>query len=63
MRVLRLPQVEAKTGLKHSAIYKRSNEGTFPRQFPLDGKAMGWLESEIEQWIEQQVAKRDGKAA
>lgn len=63
MRVLRLPDVQAKVGLRHSAIYQRMNENTFPRPIPLDGKAKGWLESEIDNWIAEQVAKRDGAAA
>lgn len=63
MRILRLPEVQAKTGLKHSAIYQRINDGTFPRPVPLGAKARGFVESEVNDWIEQRVAERDGRAA
>ena len=63
MRVLRLPQVEAKTGLKHTAIYQKICEGSFPRPIPLGTKARGFVESEVDDWIKAQIAKRDGVAA
>ena len=63
MRVLRLPEVEAKTGLKHTAIYQRISEGTFPRPIPLGVQARGFLESEVDAWIKGRVAERDGQAA
>jgi prophage regulatory protein len=62
-RILRFAQVEDRTGLKHSAIYERIGEGTFPRPVPLGPKARGWLESEITEWIEQRIAERDGENA
>jgi prophage regulatory protein len=58
-RILRFAQVEDRTGLKHSAIYERIGEGTFPRPVPLGPKARGWLESEINNWIEQRIAERE----
>ncbi len=63
MRILRLPEVQARTGLKHSAIYQRIQGGTFPRPIALGPQARGFLESEIEPWIKQRVAERDGEAA
>ena len=59
-RLLRLPAVEAKTGLKHSAIYEGIKEGDFPRQVQLGPKAVAWLEAEIDAWIDRRIAKRDG---
>jgi prophage regulatory protein len=59
MRILRLPQVEAKTGLKHSAIYERIAGGNFPKPIPLGKQARGFLESEVDDWIRAQAAKRD----
>jgi prophage regulatory protein len=64
MRILRLPRVEDKTGLKHAEIYDRMREGDFPRPIPLGARARGWLEAEVDDWIRLQMAKRDrGKAA
>ena len=56
-RIIRRPAVEDMTGLKRSEIYDRIKAGTFPRQVPLGGNAVGWLEHEIDAWIEQQAAK------
>lgn len=63
MRILRLAEVQVKTGLKHTAIYERIAKGTFPRPIPLGTKARGFVESEIDDWIVQQIAQRDGRAA
>ena len=63
MRILRLPDVQSKTGLKHSAIYERIAEGTFPKPIPLGAKARGFVESEIDAWIKQRISERDGEAA
>jgi prophage regulatory protein len=60
MRVLRLPDVQAKTGLKTSEIYDRMAEGRFPRPIPLGVRAKGWVESEVDKWIDQLIADRDG---
>src|SRR4029078_11729668 len=58
-RIIRLPVVESKTGLKHSAIYEKMAPGQFPRQVPLGAKAVGWLEHEIDAWIDARAAERD----
>jgi prophage regulatory protein len=58
-RILRRPQVEQRTGLKRSAIYEGMTAGTFPRAIPLAGNAVGWLEHEIDAWIDQKTAERD----
>ncbi len=63
MRILRLPDVQLKTGLKHTTIYDKIARGEFPKPIPLSAKAKGFVESEIEDWIHQQIAKRDGAAA
>jgi prophage regulatory protein len=49
--VLRLPEVKRRTGLSRSSIYNRIAKGEFPRGFSLGGRARGWLESAIEEWI------------
>jgi prophage regulatory protein len=32
--------------------------GQFPRPIPLTARAVGWLQSDIEQWIAERAAKR-----
>ena len=54
--VLRRRTVEARTGLSRSTIYLRMAQGTFPKSVPLGVRAVGWLEDEIEAWLQAQVA-------
>ena len=53
--ILRLPVVKARTGLSRSTVYLRVAEGTFPKPVSLGRRAVGWVESEIQQWLEQQI--------
>lgn len=50
-RILRRPEVEVRTGLTRSSIYRLINAGDFPRQRRLSPSTVGWLESEISSWI------------
>ena len=58
-RLLRHPEVEARTGLSRSSIYERMAEGTFPRQVPLSPGSVAWLEEEVEAWIEARLTDRN----
>jgi prophage regulatory protein len=53
--ILRRPQVEARTGLSRSTIYERMKEGTFPSNISLGTKSVGWLASEIDDWLDQRI--------
>jgi prophage regulatory protein len=54
--LIRLPVVQARTGLARSTIYLRISQGTFPRPVLLGGKrAVGWSESSINDWITRQI--------
>ena len=59
-KILRLPQVKSKTGLPTSGIYRRISDGSFPKQVGLGGRSVGWLESDINNWIRQQLATSRG---
>jgi len=54
--ILRLPEVLARTGLGRTSIYSRIAEGSFPRQVNLGGRAIGWVEAEVQAWIERSIA-------
>jgi len=61
--ILRLPAVKATTGLSRSTIYLRVAQGTFPRPVSLGGRAVGWLEAEIQEWLQRRIdASRKAKA-
>lgn len=53
--ILRLPAVKARTGLSRSTIYLRMAQGTFPKQISLGSRAVGWLESEIDAWVDSRI--------
>jgi prophage regulatory protein len=53
--ILRLPNVRARTGLSRSTIYLRVAQGTFPPPVSLGSRAVGWIESEVQLWLEQQI--------
>lgn len=60
-KLLRLPEVIQKTGMKKSWIYKLIGENKFPRQIKLGDRAVAWLESDVDKWIEQQVELMRGE--
>ena len=62
VRFLRLPEVLARTGLSRSTIYVRLEQGRFPRPISLGGRAVGWIESEVQEWIRQRIAESRGDA-
>lgn len=53
--ILRLPDVKKRTGLSRSTIYLRISEGGFPKPISLGGRAVGWLDSEISEWLDLQI--------
>jgi len=58
-RIIRLSEVLEKTGLCRSAIYAQIRAGKFPKQIKLTERSSGWLESEVNQWIEARVSERE----
>ena len=50
-KILRLPQVINRVGLKKSAIYKMIAVGDFPKQVKLGAHASGWLDADVQTWI------------
>ncbi|MBW8186196.1 helix-turn-helix transcriptional regulator [Shewanella nanhaiensis] len=54
--ILRLPSVKYKTGLSRSSIYLRIAKGEFPESISLGDRAVGWLESDVEQWLDDRIA-------
>lgn len=59
MKILRLTQVMDCTGLGRSTVYKYIAEGLFPKPIPLGERAVGWLESEVTDWIKARIKERD----
>ena len=55
LRFMRLPEVKSVTGLSRSHIYDLISRGEFPSQYKLRGRASGWLESEVSDWVCLQI--------
>ena len=48
--------LQARTGLARSTIYVRVADGSFPQPIRLGARAVGWIESEVDAWIREQIA-------
>ena len=57
--VLRMPEVRRRTGKARSTIYADMEAGRFPKSIKLGGRSVAWLESEIDEWIDAQAARRE----
>ena len=54
-KIFRLKNVVEETGLSRSTIYRLFNAGKFPRPIKLSERAIGWHESVIQHWIDEQA--------
>ncbi|MBK61264.1 MAG: AlpA family transcriptional regulator [Pseudomonas sp.] len=59
MRIIRLKEVINSTGLARSTIYKYIGEGTFPKPVSLGDRCVGWVDSEVHDWILARIEERD----
>jgi prophage regulatory protein len=50
-RILRLKAVLERTGLSRSTLYRKIEQGTFPRQVRISERCIGWHEGDIERWL------------
>ncbi|EIU5016785.1 TPA: AlpA family transcriptional regulator [Pseudomonas aeruginosa C40A] len=57
-RILRLEEVEAKSGFKRAHIYNLMKKRQFPQALRLGVRAVGWDSIEIDQWIDERVNSR-----
>ena len=62
MRILRKPEVVHRVGLSGMEIWRREKAGRFPRRVRLGPQSVGWVEAEIDAYLEQLVAARDDEA-
>mgnify|MGYP005750593657 CR=1 FL=1 len=56
-RILRRPEVEARTGLSRSTIYHWIQQGEFPKPVALGARLVGWRESDVSAWLEARTEK------
>ncbi|MBI5791652.1 MAG: AlpA family phage regulatory protein [Rhodocyclales bacterium] len=60
-KVLKMSAVEEAVGGKKSKIYEEIANERFPKPIAIfgNGRARGWLSTEIQAYIDQRVAERD----
>lgn len=58
-RLLRFAEVMRRTGVSRPRIYALIAEGKFPKQVPLGAVSVAFVESEVDEWIEQRIATRN----
>ena len=63
-RIIRMRDNCNKVGLGQSSIYELVSKGLFPKPFPLvpGGRAVGWIEDDIDQWILERKAASEQEA-
>ncbi|MFS8173557.1 helix-turn-helix transcriptional regulator [Vreelandella titanicae] len=62
-RLIRIKDVMERTGLARSTVYKYISLGQFPHPAKLGTRAVAWVESEIDTWINDSIKRRDEDAA
>ena len=68
-RFIRLPEVLSRTGYGRTSIYRKMEDGSFPKSIKLggplenpsafDSRAIAWIEDEVEQWMATRIKERD----
>ena len=68
-RFIRLNEVLSRTGYGRTTIYRKMEDGSFPKSVKLgnplkdpeafDSRAVAWIEDEVDQWIESRIEERD----
>ena len=68
-RFIRLNEVMSRTGYGRTSIYRKMEDGSFPRSVKFGGppknpeafesRAVAWIEDDVDQWIESRIEERD----
>lgn len=61
--LIRLPEVQRRTGYSKAWIYKLLKEKRFPAAVKIGSRAIAFVESEINDWVNQRIAESRGKVA
>ena len=59
LNILKLRQVTDKAAISRSSLYAKVKQGMFPAPVKLGERASGWIEDEIDEWIEQRKLERE----
>jgi prophage regulatory protein len=56
-KLLRRPEVEARTGLSRSTLYEWMKRGEFPQPVRLGTRIVAWRESDVTEWLESRETR------
>jgi len=54
-RILRLKTVLERTGLSRSTMYRKMQNGTFPKNVQISTRCTGWRESAVNEWMRNPI--------
>ena len=67
-KLIRFPEVMSRTGYGRTSIYRKMEDGSFPKSLKLggppkdpkefDSRPIAWIEDEVDQWIESRIEDR-----
>ena len=57
-RFLRISEVLDRVGVSRPTIYRWMSKGSFPKQIAIGANSVAWLESDVTQWMVDQMAAR-----
>ncbi|MGT8121878.1 helix-turn-helix transcriptional regulator [Escherichia coli] len=60
--LIRLTEVQRRTGYSKAWIYCLMGQGKFPASVKIGSRAIAFVESEIDEWINQRIAESRGTA-
>ncbi|MBD2782711.1 helix-turn-helix transcriptional regulator [Xenorhabdus szentirmaii] len=58
--LIRLPEVQRRTGYSKAWIYRLIKEDKFPKQVKIGPRSVAFVESEIDGWVDQRIAESRG---
>ena len=59
-KILRIPVVLDRIGIGRSTLYELLAKGDFPASIPLGARSVGFLESDVDEWVEARVRRARG---
>ena len=60
-KIIKINAVKEQIHLSEASIYRLAKQGDFPKQIKLGVKASGWLQCEIDDWIQERINARDSE--
>ena len=58
-RLMRLPAVLDRTGIKKALVYKLVKLGEFPKPIHVTPRCTVWVEADVDQWINERIERRE----